>query len=199
MLKKNKELSSTVLYQFIQKIHPLTDEEWNDFETGWKPFACKRKTLLTSPGETERYLYFVLEGVQRAYYIGKNDQEATIVFTYAPSFSGVADSLLTQTASEVYLETLTHSQFLRIPYAQIIALMQQYHNIQTLIFKATAFALKGVLHRQIEIQCFDASEKFNALMSRSPHLFQLIPHKYLASYLGIDPSTFSKLLSTLKQ
>ena len=76
--------------------------------------------------------------------------------------------------------------------------MQQYPAIQQLILRFTAFALKGVLERQVELQCFSAEEKFRQLFSRSPHVFNLIPHKYLASYLGIDATTFSKLLGTVK-
>jgi hypothetical protein len=36
------------------------------------------------------------------------------------------------------------------------------------------------------------------LLKRSPHVLRLIPHKYLASYLGIDATTFSKLLGTIR-
>jgi hypothetical protein len=37
--------------------------------------------------------------VQRSFYVEESGKEATIVFTYPPSFSGVADSFLTQTPS----------------------------------------------------------------------------------------------------
>ena len=164
----------------------------------WQPFECKRKTILTAAGETEKYLYFVLEGVQRAFYIGNEKQEATIVFTYAPSFSGVADSFLTQTPSKYFLETLTGSRFLRAPYKQLDQLMNEYPAIQRMVLQLTSFALKGVLERQIELQCFSAEEKFKTLLKRSPHVLQIIPHKYLASYLGIDATTFSKLLGSVR-
>ena len=166
--------------------------------SGWQPFECKRKTIITAAGETERYLYFVLEGVQRGFYIGDDKQEATILFTYAPSFSGLADSFLTQTPSKYFMETLTSSRFLRITYKQIDELMNQYPNIQRMVLYLTGFILKGILERQIELQCFSAEEKFKALLNRSPHLLQIIPHKYLASYLGIDATTFSKLLGTVR-
>jgi CRP-like cAMP-binding protein len=138
----------------------------------------------------------VLEGLQRAFYIGDDNKEGTIVFTYPPSFSGVADSFLTQTPSHYFFETLTASRFLRTTYRQVDELMQQYPDIQRMILKTTALALKGVLERQAELQCFTAEEKFRTLLKRSPHVLQLIPHKYLASYLGIDPATFSKLLGS---
>lgn len=186
------------LKQFCHKIHPLQEDEWTDFSACWQSFSAKRKTILTKQGETERYLYFVTEGVQRAYYTGDDDREATIVLTYPFSFSGVADSFLTQTPSRFFLETLTKSEFIRTTYQQVNELMIRYHNFETLIRKATSFSLAGVLERQIELQCFSAEEKFKVLLKRSPHVLRLIPHKYLASYLGIDATTFSKLLGKVR-
>lgn len=185
------------LTTFLSRIHPLSPEELSAFTGIFQPFSCKRKTVLTAAGDTERYLYFVLEGVQRGYYMAQ-EEEVTIVFTYPYSFSGVADSFLTQTPSAYFLETLTASSFLRTTHQQVAALMQQYPAIQALVLKATAFALKGALERQVELQCFSAAEKFRQLLTRSPQVLNLIPHKYLASYLGIDASTFSKLLGTIR-
>jgi CRP-like cAMP-binding protein len=186
------------LQQFINVVHPLKEEEMGKFLAIWQPFECKRKIILTAAGETEKYLYFVLEGVQRAFYIGNEKQEATIVFTYAPSFSGVADSFLTQTPSNYFLEALTSSRFLRATYKQLDQLMNEYPAIQRMVLQLTSFALKGVLEQQIELQCFSAEEKFKTLLKRSPHVLQIIPHKYLASYLGIDATTFSKLLGSVR-
>lgn len=187
-----------LLQKFITPIHPLDKKEWEAFSDVWTPFACKRKTVLTASGETEKHLYFVTEGVQRAFFIGNDRQEATIVFTYPLSFSGVADSFLTQTPTTYFFETLTASKFIRTTYKQVEELMNEYPGIQKLILKTTAFALKGVLARQAELQCFSAEEKFTTLLKRSPHLLQLIPHKYLASYVGIDPTTFSKLMGSVR-
>jgi CRP-like cAMP-binding protein len=191
-------LDTQPLHDFVSRIHTLSAKEWNSFSEIWVPFDCKRKTVLTAAGETEKHLYFVIEGVQRAFYLGNDQQEATIVFTYPPSFSGVADSFLTQTPSLYFFETLTSSRFLRTTYKQVETLMTEFPNIQRMILKTTSFALKGVLARQAELQCFSAEEKFKTLLHRSPHLLQLIPHKYLASYVGIDPTTFSKLLGSVR-
>ena len=159
---------------------------------------AKRKTILTPKGETEKHLYFITEGVQRAYYLTADDKEATLIFTYPFSFSGVADSFLTQTPSRYFLETLTQSEFLKTSYSQIAALMDRYPNFERFIRLATAHALKGALERQIELQTFSAEQKFTTLLTRSPQVLRLIPHKYLASYLGIDAATFSRLLSTVR-
>ena len=187
-----------VLRQYIMHIHPLPEDALQALVTGWKPLTVKRKTMLTAAGEKERYLYFVLEGVQRAFYLTNDNREATIVFTYAPSFSGVADSFLTQTPSEYFMETLTASRFLRIPYEEVNQLMKTYPVIQEMILNLTSFVMKGLLFRQVELLCFSNEEKFRALLKRSPHILNLVPHKYLASYLGMDATNFSKLMGSIK-
>ncbi|QNA43395.1 Crp/Fnr family transcriptional regulator [Lacibacter sediminis] len=187
-----------LLKQYVQQIYPLPVAELERFTSGWQPLTVKRKTILTAAGETERHLYFVLEGLQRAFYIGDGNKEATIVFTYPPSFSGVADSFLTQTPSLYFLETLTASRFLRISYDAVDQLAKSSPAIQQLLFKATAYALKGALQRHIELQCFTNEEKFRTLLQRSPHILNLVPHKYIASYLGMDATNFSKLLGSVK-
>lgn len=183
----------------MDAIHPLPDDAWKAFAGIWQPITAKRKTLLTTVGEVERHLYFVCSGVQRAFYIHSEEgREATLVFTYPFSFSGVADSFLTQRPSRYYLETLTASTFLQTNHTQLQALMDAHRCIEQAMFKATAAALEGVLLRQIELQCFSAEEKFRTLLQRSPHVLNMIPHKYLASYLGIDATTFSRLLGTVR-
>lgn len=188
----------TELKKVVDAVHPLSQEEWEAFALIWQPMQFKRKTVLTAAGEVERHLYFVVEGVQRAFYIDENHPEATVVFTYPYSFSGIADSFLTRTPSRYFLETLTSSTMLRTSYQQVQALMDKYHNFERWVRLTTSYALMGVIERQIELTCFNAEEKFKTLLRRSPHVLQLIPHKYLASYLGIDPSTFSKLMASVR-
>ena len=76
--------------------------------------------------------------------------------------------------------------------------MNRYHNFERLITRFMSIMVSGILERQVELQCFSAEEKFRKLLNRSPHVLQLIPHKYLASYLGIDPTNFSKLLGSVR-
>jgi CRP-like cAMP-binding protein len=186
------------LTNFLSAIYPLSPPELEQLAAIWVPVEAKRKTILTRAGETEKHLYFVLDGIQRVYYYDEQDREATIVFTYPPSFGGVADSFLTQTPSLFFAETLTPSSFLRTSFRELDELMQESHAIERLIRIGTNAAFHGVLERMIEIQCFTAEEKFTSLLKRSPHILNLIPHKYIANYLGMDATNFSKLLARVR-
>ena len=186
------------LRQVINAIHPLGNAEWDDFSQIWKPFSARRKITLTAPGETENYLYFVLEGVQRVYYLDEQGREATLVFSYAPSFGGVVDSFMLQQKSGYYYETLTPCVFLRAGFGDLQEVMQRHPAVETMIRLGLAGALSGVLERLVELQCYSSAEKFKRLLTRSPHILQVVPHKYLANYIGVDPTNFSKFINSIK-
>jgi CRP-like cAMP-binding protein len=197
MQAENPE-SLAALRNVVNAVYPLDEPDWEAFAAIWQPYNAKRKTILTSEGETEQYVYFVLEGVQRAYALDDEGREATLVFTYPHSFSGVADSFLLQQPSRYFFETLTPSVFLRAGFRQLDALMLQRHSLERMLRLAISQTLAGVLVRQIEMQSMTAEQRFRALMARSPHLLHLVPHKYIANYLGMDPTNFSKFLGQIR-
>lgn len=186
------------LKELTQLIHPLTSEEFAQFSSAFMHFSCKRKEIITSAGEQEKYLYFVEEGIQRVYYLDDENREATLVFTYPPSFGGVLDSLMLEQPSKYFYESLTPSSFLRANIVQLKELMDKHHGIEVLVRKGITQATSGVLERLAELQCFSAEDRFKNLLKRSPHILQLVPHKYLANYLGMDATNFSKLLNRVK-
>jgi CRP-like cAMP-binding protein len=192
------QIALSHLQTTVCQILPLEGEAWGDFAAIWSPFEAKRKVILTAEGDTEKYVYFVLEGVQRSYAVSDDGREATLVFTYPYSFSGVADSFLLQQPSRYFFETLTPSAFLRATFRQLDEVMLRHHAVERMIRLAVSHVLAGVLARQIELQSFTAEQRFRALLKRSPHILNLVPHKYLASYLGMDATNFSKFLGSVK-
>ncbi|HEX8530791.1 MAG TPA: Crp/Fnr family transcriptional regulator [Cytophagales bacterium] len=186
------------LKRLVEGIGPLPAEDWEAFSAIWQPYVARRKQVLTLAGDRERYLYFIVKGVQRVYYFDEQGREATLVFTYPPSFGGVLDALLLQTPARYHYETLTQSAFLRAPFGDLEALMQSRPAVQTMIRQGVTHALSGLLERLVELQCYSSEEKFRKLLGRSPHILQLVPQKYLANYLGIEATNFSKLLNKVK-
>lgn len=181
---------------FLQKIHPVPEAILDEYLSHWKPVSFKRKELITREGETERYMYFVLEGIQRSYHL-QDGKEHVMAFTYPPSFSGIPESFIQQKPSRLFLECITASNLLRIPHTNHQAQLQKHRELETLFRIGTEFLLIGVLERHYELLAFDIEARFKIFAQRSPHLFNMVPHKHLASYLRIDPTNFSKLLGSV--
>lgn len=189
------EKDLNLLREFMAQLGTLPEKDWIAFSQIWELASYSRKQTLTEPGTVEPHLYFVLEGVQRVFYFDGEDREATLVFSYPHSFAGVVDSLMLQQPSSYYFETLTASRFLKTTYSQFNEVLSSAPALQKQITMAMYAAFSGLLERMTELQCFSSAEKIQRLMERSPQVLQLVPHKYLANYIGIDPATFSKILN----
>lgn len=186
-----------VLRSFLSAVHPLPKKVMDDYISAWKIHRMPKRTLMTSEGEVERYMYFVLEGIQKSYYLNEGKQHI-IAFTYSPSFSGIPESFLTQSPSPYFLSTISESVFLRISYDKHQEMLEKHWPIERLFRKATEALLIGTLHRYYSLMAFDIETRFRQFTQRSPHLLQLVSQKDLASYLRIDPSNFSKLMNRIK-
>ena len=185
------------MIDFLKQIHSVNEDILNEYISQWEDYSVPKKTILTAAGETERYMYFVKEGIQKSYYINEH-KEYNIAFTYPPSFSGIPESFLSQKPSKYFLEAITNSEFLRISYQKHQELMNEWREIETLFRKATEFLLIGTLEKHYELMAYDIETRFISFARRSPHLLNMISQKDIASYLRIDQTNLSKLINSIK-
>ena len=182
---------------FLSEIHKVNDSVLEEYISHWREYELPKKTIMTSPGQTERFFYYVKEGIQKSYYMHEERQHL-IAFTYPPSFTGIPESFFTQTPSKYFLETITKSRFLRLSYDKHQQLMEKHREIETLFRKATELFLMGMIERHHELMAFDMEKRFKIFVKRSPHLLNMVSQKDLASYLRMDSTNFSKLINSLQ-
>ena len=182
------------LRAYFSALAPLPAPALDRLVAGWQEVSFRPRSFITSAGQVEHYLYFVLEGVQRSFCL-RDGKEFTLAFTYPPGVSGIPESFLTRTPSPNYLEALTPSRLLRLSRRQLDELLATTPAVEPLFRQLLEQALVGVLHRQAELMTCSMAERFRNFLARSPHLLHTVPHKHLASYLNMDPTNFSKLLN----
>ena len=182
-----------VLLKEFNRYVSFTSPEWKDIQSAWYIQPFKKNQIVTAEGQIEPHLYFILEGVHRLYFLDRNGEEQTLAFGYHANFSGVLYSLISRAPSEYYLDALTHGLMLTIRAEDLNRLFDAYPVMDRwgrLLFQDF---LIGRGKREREIMTMTAQERFHRLYKESPHIFQLVPHKYLASYIGMRPETFSRL------
>ncbi len=182
---------------FLNNIHKVPESILDEYIDCWKEYEVSKKTVMTAPGDVERYWYFVFEGIQKAYFQHDSKQHI-MAFTYPPSFTGIPESFFRQAPSRFFLETISDSRFLRISFEDHQRMLQKHHALETLLRKATEWLLEGILERYYQLMAHDIETRFKAFTERSPHLLTLISQKDLASYLRIDPTNFSKLMNSIR-
>lgn len=181
----------------LSSFYKVNEEILEEYISHWSEYSVSRKSIITKCGRTERYLYFVKDGIQKSYYLNEGKQHV-MFFAYNPSFSGIVESFLTQTPSKYYLETITDSTFLRIPYSKHAQLIKEHRELETLFRIITEQLLIGIIERHHQLMAFKAETRFKKFTKRSPHLINMLSQKDIASYLRIEPTNFSKLINTIK-
>ncbi|MFN3940601.1 MAG: Crp/Fnr family transcriptional regulator, partial [Chitinophagales bacterium] len=157
----------------------------------------KKGELIIAPGQIQKELYFVRSGEQMSYFTA-NDKMQVIAFTYAPNLCAIPESFALQTPSQYFLTCLSHSELEYITFTDLQKLFDQSQQIERLFRKITEHVLAGIINRHIELHSLTMEERYKIFCKRSPHLLQRVPHKYIASYLGIDSTNFSKLFNNVK-
>lgn len=184
-------------YEYFKLFHPVSRADFELLTSNLKARTFKKGEILTAPGQIQRELYFVKSGVQMSYFDGHNKTHV-IAFTYHPNLCAIPESFSFQAPSKYFLTCLSDSELEYITYDDLQHLFDTSQGIERLFRRMTEAILAGMINRHIELHSQSMEDRYRTFCDRSPHLLQLVPHKYIASYLGIDPTNFSKLYNSVK-
>lgn len=175
----------------------LSKADYDFLEGRLKEVFFPKNSHLLRAGQVQKELFLVLEGVQMS--LLESDKKTHVMaFTYAPGLSAVPESFLRQQPSDYDLIALSDTRVLSLAYEDLQVLLTQSHAMERLMRQMTEQVLCGVLERHKEALVLDMESRFKAFCLRSPQLLHLVPHKYLAAYLGMDATNFSKLFNKVK-
>ncbi|MCB9291505.1 MAG: Crp/Fnr family transcriptional regulator [Lewinellaceae bacterium] len=182
----------TTLARYLQEQLQFTAEETTALLTHWrKPRSLRRGDFLTRMGQVEQHLYFILEGTLIIFYeIEENEQ--VVGFGYADTMICSFPSFIRNLPSDYYIQALGPTELLGIARTDFYRILEQYPRLETNWRRMVEEALLGRIEREIDLLTVSPRERIQRLLNRSPHIFQLIPNKYIASYLRMTPETLSR-------
>lgn len=184
-------------YENFKLFHDINIADYNLLTDKFKIKTFKKGDFITVPGQIQKELYFVKSGVQMSYY-DSNNKTHVIAFTYKTNLCAIPESFSLQTPSKYYLTCLTNSEMEYLTFEELQNLFDKSQQLERLFRRMTEFVLAGIINRHVELHSLTIEERYKIFCQRSPHLLQLVPHKYIASYLGIDPTNFSKMFNNVK-
>lgn len=190
-----QELSA--VRNYLHFFHPLDDVAWNAMTAAFRTRLYARGQVITGVGDVQRDLLFILDGVQYSYFL-KDDKPYVMAFTYPIGISGIPESFLSQQPSTYALETISATRALTLSHADLMRLFDAHPSTERLFRKIAEAMLIAAAHGRYRQVSTSAEERFEQFAQQSAHLFHLVPHKLIASYLGIHPTNFSKLYNTIR-
>ncbi len=184
-------------HDYFKHFHEINKADYYLLTDKLKSRKFKKGDFITIPGQVQKELYFVKSGIQMSYF-DTDSKTYVIAFTYYPNLCAIPESFSFQSPSKYFLTCLTASELEYITFEELQKLFDYSQQIERLFRKMTEFVLAGMINRHIELHSFTMEERYKTFCQRSQHLLQLVAHKYIASYLGIDPTNFSKLFNNVK-
>lgn len=180
--------------EYLDQIATISKFDWNFFNSKLKRRVFQKKTIFLKLNEIENHISFIESGVVRLFIPNEDpDKETTFGFSFENQFISAYDSFLTQRPSAYQLQALTETTIVSITYAD---LQEVYKTTQigNLIGRLTAerlFLIKS--KREQNLLNLSAEERYLRLFKERPELLQIIPLKYISSYIGVTAQALSRI------
>ncbi|CAM3938735.1 Crp/Fnr family transcriptional regulator [Flavobacterium antarcticum] len=169
---------------FIQQ---LNDQHLWDTE-----LSLKRNEYLKVKDTTDTNLYFVVSGALRIYIVEESD-EHSIRFGYKNNFIASLDSFISEKPSDLYIQALKKTELKVITKSNFMSFVESSaENIKIWLLMLGDLIFQQ-MERERDILTSSPLERYKRVLTRSPQLFQEVPHKYIASYLRMTPETLSRV------
>lgn len=205
---QKKSLAESLKIHQHDKMHPILEkfitdrteigaEKLREICSCFHVMETKRNEILLDYNDVCHCYYFINKGCIRLFTLSKDGAEHSRYFAFKGNFATALPSFIDQLPAHEYLQTVQKSELLyisRSDFYHLVDSIPQFARIYTEILEL------GFIMAQKRIYGFqgsDALEKVKWVLEHQPQLLQKVSNKMVASYLGMAPSTLSRLKSKL--
>lgn len=181
------------LIYYINKWVDITPEDETIILSAFEQISVKKKKDLLEPDETCKYIYFIVKGSLRSYFIDGKGIEHIYQIRLDNSWISDLESFFSQRPSKYYIETLEDSVLLRISHERLEVLYNEMPKLERYFRILFQKAYINALERLNATMWDSAIDRYNALIKEHSDILQRVPLVYIASYLGITPESLSRI------
>jgi len=185
------QIMTSELDNFIKSIVDLTEKELFSITSSFTPKTIKKGRYLLKAGDICKDFIFIKTGCLRMYYLSDSIEISTW-FSLSNSMAMEVQSFITQTPSICFLQTIEDSEIYTLSKTKLEDLYRTQPKTQELMRKIWESALVLVIPRFSSLQNDTAEKRYLELM-KTPELMRQIPQKYLASFIGVTPTSLSRI------
>lgn len=182
----------------IEKILQIPIEDCDLYFSNSKiPLKIPAKEYFLKEGKICEQMAFIKKGELRMFYITEEGKEINVEFFFENDFVASYQSFLRQTKSKYYIQAISDCELVTISNK---TLQNAYANSPYWqkfgrIVAEKVFTLAE--QRTESFLFYNAEERYLNLLSNRPIIFKKIPLYHIASYLGIEPESLSRLRKKL--
>lgn len=183
------------LKKHIDEIIKLSDEEFRFVLSHFEPLKRRKHQFLIQEGDIVDKEYWVLKGCLKSYFIDDEGKEHILQFGMENWWITDYESFVKQTPSKTYTDCIEDCELLYITYENREKLTSEMHKMERFWAKKSKLGRIALQNRILSLLKNSAKEQYDQLLEQYPNLFQRVPKKMIAAYLGVSRETLSRLKS----
>ena len=185
-------LDQITLLKGINQIYPVSAALKQDLSKFISIEKVRRKTHLLKEGQIFKRMYFIENGIARAYYY-EEDKEITSWFMKEGDFIISVHSFYKQMPSRENIEVLEEAVLASISYQDLHSLYLKHleFNIIGRVLTEHYYSLSE--ERLFAMRQMTAKQRFDFFIENYPGIITRVPLKQVASFLRMTPETLSRL------
>lgn len=180
------------LRESLSKFVTITDEEFNMFVSKMKPRTLKKNEHFLREGEICHNAVFLINGCVRYYFI-VNGEEKTGQFFFDSSWYTDLESFVSGEPSEQNIQALETSECLIISKKDLHQLYERSHTFERFGRLLVEYGFLGLRKKNKLLTNMSPEERYLDLLKNRPRVIERIQLIYIASYLGIQPESLSRI------
>ena len=150
------------------------------------------------PGEPVTVIRFLLSGISRGYVIDENGQDHNIRFDYEYGNLLFGASSLSEPAN-LFMEAITDMEMLELPITVALDGLRSNFDIMMAFEAALSRDHRKQVEVQIALSTMIGEERYRWFCKNYGALVDEIPQNYIASFLGVQPQSLSRIKRTIKE
>lgn len=186
-----------LLEKYLRERDKIDDEKLQYIFKHFKRIKTKRNQILLNYDEVCMHNYFINKGCIRIFTVNSTGLESSRNFFFEGSFGTALPSLIDQKPANEYVQTIEPSDLLVISREDYFKLIEEIPACRKIYREKIELGYIYAQQRIYTFQGMDALEKVKWLMKHQPTFLLRVSNKMAASYLGISPSTLSRIKTKL--
>lgn len=184
---------SELLRQQIDRVVKLTDEEFNYVLSHFVPKKFTKYQFIIQEGQFVDYDYFVLSGCLKSYFTDSAGKDHIIQFGLKDWWITDYEAYYFKKRAIVSIDCIENCELLCLSNQHREKLCAELQKIEHFFRKKTNRRNVALQQRILSLMSSTAKERYDKLIEQYPELFQKVPKKLIAQYLGVTRETLSRL------
>ncbi len=162
--------------------------------------ACRRQyasgEMLLAAGERSEYICLILQGMVRGVYVDEEGTEITKCFSGEEEWC-CSYNFFTKEESPFYIEAIEPTTVAAFPVEALRETLTAYPALQKELDRLTQQIFLEAEKRVFSFSGMDAKQRYVNFVQEHPEIVGRVKQEYVASYLGITPSSLSRIKRSL--